>query len=133
MAQALLNFHWNGSESVPDVPARWFYIGDEVPEAVAALVEPVITQGRPAEVADQVQADEDVEDEDDVADVAPAVVEPAAAAGAQTSAAMPPKSGPGSSRAAWVAYAEALGVPTTDDDERGDVIARIQAAGHPVS
>lgn len=128
MAQALLNFHWNGSESVPDVPARWFYIGDEVPDAVAALVEPVITQGRPAEVADEVQADDD-----DVVVVAPAVVEPTAAAGAQTSAAMPPKSGPGSSRAAWVAYAEALGVPTTDDDERGDVIARIQAAGHPVS
>ena len=130
MAQALLNFYWNGSESVPDVPARWFYIGDEVPDSVAALVEPVITQGRPAE--DEPAATSAATDEPEVADP-PADLEQVAGGESPTGAAMPPKSGPGSSRAAWVAYAAALGVTTTDDDERGEVIARIEAAGHPVA
>lgn len=50
----------------------------------------------------------------------------------QTAAAVqePPRSGRGSSEAAWRAYADQLGVDVSDLDERGDIIARLKADGH---
>jgi len=40
----------------------------------------------------------------------------------------PPRSGPGSSKAAWVEYAAARGVNVADDASREDVIAAVDAA-----
>jgi hypothetical protein len=40
----------------------------------------------------------------------------------------PPKAGAGSSRDAWVAYAESKGVTVTDDMTRDDIVAAVEAA-----
>lgn len=43
----------------------------------------------------------------------------------------PPRSGPGSGRAAWRDYAAARDVTVADDAERADIIAACDAAGVP--
>lgn len=40
----------------------------------------------------------------------------------------PPRSGPGSGKEAWVAYAENVGVEVTDDMTRDDIIAAVDEA-----
>lgn len=42
----------------------------------------------------------------------------------------PPRSGKGASTAAWRAYAEQLGVFPLPSEDRGDIIVRLQDAGH---
>lgn len=39
----------------------------------------------------------------------------------------PPRAGAGSSRGAWSAYAESLGIDVQDDDTRNDIMAKIDA------
>jgi hypothetical protein len=46
---------------------------------------------------------------------------------AVTSTEAPPTAGPGSSRAAWVGYAKALGVKITEDMTRDDIVAAIES------
>lgn len=47
---------------------------------------------------------------------------------------VPPQSGNGSGKAAWVAYAASLDPPVevADDATRDDIIAAVAEAGHPV-
>lgn len=47
--------------------------------------------------------------------------------------AIPPRGGPGSGQDAWLAYAQSLGVDVADDTSRDDIVAAVEAAGHPVS
>jgi len=65
-----------------------------------------------------------------VEDAAPAAapVDPAAAV-VDEGDAPPPKSGPGSAKAAWVAYAQSHGVEVEDDATRDDIVAAVAAAG----
>lgn len=59
--------------------------------------------------------------DDEAADgPAPASQEPSAA---------PPKSGPGSGRDAWAAYAQASGHPAADGAGRDDIVSALQSAG----
>lgn len=44
---------------------------------------------------------------------------------------LPPKAGPGSSRARWLAYAEINGVSIDEDATRDDIIAACQSVGVP--
>lgn len=46
---------------------------------------------------------------------------------------IPPQSGRGSSRDSWAAYAGSLGVDVDAESSRDDIIAAIDAAGHPVA
>lgn len=47
--------------------------------------------------------------------------------------AVPPKSGSGSGRNAWVAYAEANGVEVSEDMSREDIVEALEAAEVPTS
>jgi hypothetical protein len=67
-------------------------------------------------------ADGDVERWDDVEG---SVAEPTPAP--TSSIPEPPRVGRGSSRDAWAAYAEGLGVPVADDASRDDIIAAVDA------
>jgi hypothetical protein len=44
---------------------------------------------------------------------------------------IPPKGGAGSGKDAWKAYADSLGVAVDDDATRDDIVAALEAAGHP--
>jgi hypothetical protein len=44
----------------------------------------------------------------------------------------PPRSGQGSGRPAWAEHATRLGVTVADAADRGDIIAAVKAAGHPI-
>jgi hypothetical protein len=109
-----------------------FAPGDEVPEEIAPEirnpacweddvlpdgVEPSPDPAGPAPPAVPVQGPDDGGDEPPVAPV------------------IPPKSGKGSGRDQWAAYAESLGVATVDDEgkplERHQIIDAIDAAGFP--
>lgn len=46
-------------------------------------------------------------------------------------AGIPPKGGAGSGKDAWKAYADSLGVAVDDEASRDDIVAAIEAAGHP--
>lgn len=54
---------------------------------------------------------------------------PAASEPVATSTGAPPKAGKGSSREAWVEFAEARGVHVDGEDKREDIIAAVEAAG----
>jgi hypothetical protein len=59
-----------------------------------------------------------------------APVEPKAPVGPEPSdGGEPPRSGKGSSRDAWVAFAGQHGVDVEDDDTRDDIVAKLIAAG----
>lgn len=80
-------------------------------------------------------------DDDVPADIAKEITNPKAwgegstdAAGTAASDGPPPRSGKGSGIDAWTAYAASFDPPVevADDASRDDVIAAIEAAGHPV-
>ena len=65
------------------------------------------------------------------ADVAKQITNPDVWEGSSSAEAPPARSGAGSGKDKWVAYAEANGVTVDDDATRDDVIAAVEAAGVP--
>lgn len=123
--RALLNFYWHGAEG-HEVDPRWFYIEDQVPESVASAV---AAQNTDREQAPEPEPDlgPPVPPPSQQAAGAPATVEESGSA-----VVVPPRSGPGSGRDAWAAYADALGVQYGDGDKRDDIIELIELEDHPV-
>ncbi len=101
---------WEGGASPAVVPAE-----DPAPVApvVEVVPEPVAVEADTAEPA--------------AAEAAP-VVEPAPPVAPVVAGGEPPRIGKGSSRSAWVAYAESVGVVFADDAGRDDIIAAVDAA-----
>jgi hypothetical protein len=147
MHRALTNFYWHGAEGV-DVDPRWFYIEDEVPESVAAAVGAINTDRERTEAAEPepdlgppVPPPSQQGDSITVTNptpqapadtVAAALAAPATVEESGSAVVVPPRSGPGSGRDAWAAYADALGVQYGDGDKRDDIIELIELEDHPV-